>query len=221
MTAAIQEELRPRAQEASTVIRETASARQQIQRSVELLERVQELDSQILEVRAEDVTSARQEFAALPASSAEGFAQEVQARLAAWDFPDLDRVTFSDTEWDVVISGRPRTSHGKGIRAVTHAAFTAALLRYCANRERPHPGFVLIDSPLIVYSEPGPGEAGLLDASLKAAFFADLATSFADEQVIILENEDPPDDLVQGGMLNLVRFTGGREGRRGFIPPAQ
>ena len=126
-------------------------------------------------------------------------------------------MTFSDTEWDVVISGRARTSHGKGVRAVTHAAFTAGLLRFCANRGRPHPGFVLIDSPLVVYREPDPDEVAL-DTSVKSAFFADLASSFTSEQVILLENEVPPDEVVANGAVNMVQFTKRDEGRYGFIP---
>lgn len=217
VTTTIQEELRPRAQESAVELRESASNRQQVQRSLELLERVQAIEAQIHDVQAQEVASAQQEFASLPTSAAEAFAQEVQDRLAAWNFPDLDRVTFSDTEWDVVISGQPRTSHGKGVRAVTHAAFTTGLLRYCTSREKPHPGFVLIDSPLVVYREPDP-DGVTLDASVKSAFFADLASSFLAEQVILLENDEPPNDVLASGNVNLVRFTKRDEGRYGFIP---
>jgi predicted nuclease with TOPRIM domain len=216
VTTAIQEELRPRAQESAIELREAASNRQQVQRSLELLERVQTLEQQIQDVQAEDVSSARQEFASLPTSAAEEFAQEVQARLAAWRFPDLDRVTFSDTDWDVVISGRSRTSHGKGVRAVTHAAFTTGLLRYCASRDKPHPGFVLIDSPLVVYREPDP-DGVTLDASVKSAFFADLASAFGAEQVILLENDEPPDEVAARDDVNIIRFTKRGDGRYGFI----
>jgi len=218
VTKTIQEELRPRAQKSAIILRETASNRQQVQRSLELLERMQTIEAQIQNVQAEEVASARQEFASLPTSATEEFAQEVQARLAAWNFPDLDRVTFSDTEWDVVISGRLRTSHGKGVRAVTHAAFTTGLLRYCASRRKPHPGFVLIDSPLVVYREPDPNGV-TLDASVKSAFFADLASSFLAEQVILLENDEPPNEVLASGNVNMVRFTKRNEGRYGFIPP--
>lgn len=217
VTTTIQEELRPRAKELAVALREAASNRQQVVRSLELLERVQALEQQIQDVQAEEVSSARQEFASLPTSAAEEFAQEVQARLAAWGFPDLDRVTFSDTEWDVVISGRPRTSHGKGVRAVTHAAFTTGLLRYCASRQKPHPGFVLIDSPLVVYREPDP-DGVTLDASVKSAFFADLSSAFLGEQIILLENDEPPDEVMARDDVNIIRFTKRDEGRYGFIP---
>lgn len=217
VTTTIHEELRPRAQKAAIELREVASTRQRAQRSLDLLERVQALEAQIQEVQAEEVASARLEFASLPTSASEEFAQEVGARLAAWNFPDLERVTFSGTDWDVVISGRPRTSHGKGLRAVTHAAFTTGLLRYCASRGKPHPGFVLIDSPLVVYREPDP-DGVTLDASVKSAFFADLASSFLAEQVILLENDEPPEDVLASRNVNMIRFTKREEGRYGFIP---
>ncbi len=217
VTSAIHQELRPRAQKSAVELREAASKRQQVLRSLELLERVQALEEQIRDIQAEEVSSARQEFASLPSSAAEEFAQEVQARLDAWKFPELDRVTFSDTAWDVVISGQPRTSHGKGVRAVMHAAFTTGLLRYCANREKPHPGFVLIDSPLVVYREPDPGEV-TLDASVKSAFFADLASEFLEEQIILLENDEPPEEIAAREDVNLIRFTKRDEGRYGFLP---
>ena len=48
---------------------------------------MQALETQIRDVQAEEVASARQEFASLPTSAAEEFAQEVQARLAAMELP--------------------------------------------------------------------------------------------------------------------------------------
>lgn len=213
----IEAELRPRTHDLVVELREITSTRQQVQSSLELLERAEALEGQIRSVQTEEVISTQQEFASLSNSSSEEFSQEVQARLAAWNFPNLNRVTFSHTEWDVVISGQPRTSHGKGVRAITHAAFTAGLLRYCANREKPHPGFVLIDSPLVVYREPDPDDV-TLDTSVKSAFFADLAASFSAEQVILLENDEPPDDVLESGAVNVVRFTKSDDGRYGFIP---
>lgn len=217
VTSTIQEDLSPRTQELTIQLRETARQCQQIQRALELLERVEELEKLIEAVHAAKVATVRQEFASLPTSATENFAQEVQTRLLAWNFPGLDRVTFSDSEWDVVISGRLRTSHGKGVRAVTHAAFTTGLLRYCTSREKPHPGFVLIDSPLVVYREPDQDEL-TLDSNVKSAFFIDLASSFLSEQVILLENEEPSDEVLALGNVNLIKFTKREEGRYGFIP---
>jgi hypothetical protein len=79
----------------------------------------------------------------------------------------------------------------------------------------PHPGFVLIDSPLVVYREPDTDESGF-SHDVKNAFFRSIADDFRASQVIIFENEDPPSDL--GTDVNIIRFTGAAHGRQGFIP---
>jgi hypothetical protein len=138
--------------------------------------------------------------------------------LRAWQFPNLIRVTFSEDDQDVVISGQRRSSHGKGVRAITHAAFNLAILRYCRARSMPHPGVVLIDSPLIVYRQPDQGE-GNFSRDVKDAFYRSLAGACSDSQVVILENNPPPTDL--GSTVNIVEFTGTAHGRFGFIPKSQ
>lgn len=147
----------------------------------------------------------------------EEFAKAVQERLKAWKFPYLDRVTFDGNAYDIVISGRPRSSHGKGVRAVTHAAFTLSLLRYCLDNDLPHSGVVVIDSPLVVYRQPDADEESF-SSDVKLAFYYDLSQSFLDSQVIIIENDAPPDDLVSTNSANIIQFTGTSQGRYGFIP---
>jgi hypothetical protein len=79
----------------------------------------------------------------------------------------------------------------------------------------PHPGFVLIDSPLVVYREPDTDEGGF-SHDVKDAFYRSIAEDFSASQVIIFENEDPPADL--DADANVIRFTGAPHGRQGFIP---
>jgi hypothetical protein len=146
---------------------------------------------------------------------AEIFCIEVESLLRAWHFPSFDRVTFSESDQDIIISGRTRASHGKGVRAIAHAAFNLALLQACVKKDMPHPGFVLIDSPLVVYREPDTDESGF-SHDVKNAFFRSIADDFRASQVIIFENEDPPSDL--GTDVNIIRFTGAAHGRQGFIP---
>lgn len=145
---------------------------------------------------------------------AEQFSQAVEEILRAWNLPRLDRVTFSEVDQDLVISGRKRSSHGKGVRSLTHAAFTLALLSYARRAAQPHPGLVLIDSPLVVYREPECDESGA-DYFVKDAFYREVAAAFSSDQVIILENEDPPGDL-EGA--NVITFSGTNQGRFGFLP---
>lgn len=116
-----------------------------------------------------------------------------------------------------MISGEPRGSHGKGVRAITHAAFNLALLQLSHREQKSFPSMVLIDSPLVVYREPDPGEEQF-PVSVKEAFYRTIAAVFKETQVIILENDEPPIDL--GHDANIVLFTGKRTGRWGFIPIA-
>lgn len=188
--------------------------------AIELLERVQELE-ELLELASKSKKKEKTDVAGAAVSTAQAdpFSKEVEALLKAWHFPDLDRVSFSDTDQDVVISGRARKSHGKGVRAITRAAFNLALLRLCMNDERPFPNFVLIDSPLLVYEEPDADEASF-PQNIKKHFWESVKSSFAEVQVIIIENSKqlPGDDEVAD--VNVVLFTGNDQGRRGFIPQA-
>jgi hypothetical protein len=78
----------------------------------------------------------------------------------------------------------------------------------------PHPGFVVLDSPLVVYREPDADEGGFSE-HLKDAFYESLA-AYEGAQILILENEDPPSELETSA--NIIKFTGTDRGRRGFIP---
>lgn len=196
-------------------LRERAEA---CRKAIELLERVQELEELLQETnQPKRKEKADVADAAVSTAQADPFSKEVESLLAAWHFPGLDRVSFSENDQDVVISGRARKSHGKGVRAITRAAFNLALLRFCTADERPFPNFVLIDSPLLVYEEPDAGESSF-PQHIKKHFWESVKTSFAEAQVIIIENSKqlPGDDFIEG--VNLVLFTGNEQGRRGFIP---
>ncbi len=212
----LSEMLKPRVEIALARLRESQANRDTYKRALELQGRVNELEGLLVELgqtnsgKGTDLESAR-----VRSDEAEAFSQEVEALLRSWHFPGLDRVTFSEGDQDIVISGRTRASHGKGVRAIAHAAFNLALLSSCLKREMPHPGFVLIDSPLVVYREPDTDEGGFTH-DVKDAFYRSISEEFQASQVIIFENEDPPIEL--GADANIIRFTGASHRRQGFIP---
>jgi len=182
------------------------------------LERTQELEDLLEDAnKPKKKQKADVAGAAVSTAQADSFSREVEALLKAWHFPDLDRVSFSENDQDVVISGRARKSHGKGVRAITRAAFNLALLRLCIEDERPFPNFVLIDSPLLVYEEPDASEASF-PHDIKKHFWESVRASFLDAQVIVIENarQLPSDGILHG--VNVVLFTGNEQGRKGFIP---
>jgi hypothetical protein len=154
----------------------------------------------------------------LPTTTAEKFAQQVEAVLKAWRFPEADRVFFDPKARDLVIAGKARTARGKGLRAITHAAFTIGLLEYCRAQETPHPGFVVLDSPLLAYRAPEGTEDDLRGTDLNEKFYAYLAAQGSDRQTIIVENDDPPEAVRTCPQVSM--FTGNpHSGRYGLFPP--
>jgi hypothetical protein len=186
--------------------------------TIEILERVQELEGLLEDAnkprKREKTTVAG---AAVSTAQADPFSKQVEALLKAWHFPGLDQVSFSENDQDVVISGRARKSHGKGVRAITRAAFNLALLQLCVEDKRPFPNFALIDSPLLVYEEPDADES-TFPQDTKKRFWESVKKSFVSAQVVIIENSKQLPAGDELGDVNVVLFTGNDQGRRGFIP---
>lgn len=153
----------------------------------------------------------------IPTSSADAFAQCVEAILTEWHFPDAGRVFFDPKARDLVIAGKPRGARGKGLRAITHAAFTLGLLSYCRAHGTPHPGFVILDSPLLAYREPDGMEDDLRGTDLKEQFYRYLQSLPTDRQVIVVENTDPPDAIKI--LEQVIMFSKNpHSGRYGLFP---
>jgi predicted nuclease with TOPRIM domain len=153
----------------------------------------------------------------LPAAVADEFAQRIEGILTAWHFPQARRVHFDSKSRDIVIAGKPRGATGKGLRAITHAAFSIGILEHCRARGTHHPGFVILDSPLLTYREPEGAEDDLRGTDLKDRFYAYLAAMANDQQVLVVENTDPPATIVTGP--NVTFFSANpHEGRYGFFP---
>ncbi|MDF9304873.1 hypothetical protein P5P81_21240 [Tritonibacter mobilis] len=144
------------------------------------------------------------------------FSKLVRRTLQNWGFPGADRVHFDLQAKDLVISGKPRVSYGKGLRAITQAAFSISLMEYCAGKDSPHPGFVILDSPLLSYKEPEGPEDDLSRTDLNGNFYRFLLQLKGDRQVIIIENTDPPSDVELGNRVE--HFSGMKaEGRFGLF----
>lgn len=159
-----------------------------------------------------------QEVSELAAAEFSTFIRQV---TQVWSLPNVRDVRYSKTTGDVEVDGQPRSSHGKGMRAMLHAAFTAGLAEFCADQGREHPGFVVLDTPLRPFREPEPGVADAPSSeqikSVTESFYSYFDTQFPG-QSIVFENTDPPDTLSDDAVL--VEFTGQRDsGRYGFYPP--
>lgn len=80
-------------------------------------------------------------------SSAFDFCAVVEEILRAWKYPNLGTVSFDSAKADLVIGGQDRANKGKGYRALTYAAFTIGLMKYCRMKNIPHSGLVVLDTP--------------------------------------------------------------------------
>ncbi|WP_342240848.1 hypothetical protein [Inquilinus sp. OTU3971] len=142
------------------------------------------------------------------------FGETVKTVLAAWHFPDADKVQFDLATNDITIGGKRRAANGKGVRAILHAAFNVAIIVYCIDNELPHPGFLVLDTPLLTYREPlkskhgelSEDEAALKATSLAEHFYRHLAGLKDEVQFVVIENSDPP-AAVQS-LARIETFTG-------------
>lgn len=144
------------------------------------------------------------------------FSELVRKTLQSWGFPGADQVHFDVQAKDLVISGKPRISYGKGLRAITQAAFSISLMEYCVSNDSSHPGFVILDSPLLSYKEPEGPEDDMSRTDLNGNFYRSLLQLKEGRQVIIIENTDPPSGVELGNRV--VHFSGmDNEGRFGLF----
>ena len=152
------------------------------------------------------------------------FGETIKAVLTAWRFPRADKVQFDGQINDITVGGKRRAAHGKGVRAVLHAAYNVAVIVYCIENKLPHPGFLVLDTPLLTYREPLTSRHGELsedEAELKATnlaehFYKHLASLKNEVQIIVIENADPP--MAIRDLARIETFTGLRgNGRFGLL----
>ena len=124
---------------------------------------------------------------------------------------------FDETKRDFQIAGKDRGSTGKGLRAITHAACTIGLMEFCREKGLPHPGFVVLDSPLLAYWKPEGDEDDLRGTDVDEMFYRYLLGLHQENQVIIIENKHPPQFVFEEGHVTV--FTKNpHHGRYGFFP---
>lgn len=136
------------------------------------------------------------------------FVLNIQNILKEWNYENVNSVTFDETHkvYDIEISGRARSSHGKGVRAVVYSAFILALLDYCITNNKRHPGFVILDSPLTTYHSTQIREDGdEVSRDLQNGFFTYLSNMSDDRQVIIFDNKIPTVKVIKS--VNYIEFS--------------
>lgn len=190
-----------------TTFRELVDKRAQVRRVSEMFERIDRLEAQKADIinesnSVEPIEKTRTDLSKTVLAS---LSETIERILRAWHFPRADRVYFDEGALDFVIDGKPRGSRGKGLRAITHAAVSIGLMEFCRDKSLPHPGFVVLDSPLLAYWAPEGKDDDLTGTDLKDRFYDYLVENHRDSQVIIIENEHPSERLVKD--IALTVFT--------------
>lgn len=201
-------------------LRDLLAKRSEIEKHLGLYVQVKTLEDMIRKIADETEAEVATAVAGLSLTAVREFSSEIAKRLTEWDYPSAASVRYDRNELDIIAGDQLRSAHGKGVRAVLHAAFTLALAQYCFDREVPHPGFVVLDSPLVTYRPPDQSaEVGdEPPEGVVRAFYRDIQDNF-DGQVIVMENTDPLDPLGHNALD--IRFTKRVDaGRYGFLPAA-
>jgi hypothetical protein len=209
----------PRLRQLRTSYGQLADKKGEIREALSLFNTLKDLEERRIALLAEEGLDAPTNAAdvGLSTTTVDKFAELILTILRNWHFPAVERVHFDLRSRDLVINGKNRVSYGKGLRAITQAAFTVGLLEYCRQNETPHPGFVILDSPLLSYREPDSQDDDLRGSDLNTCFYEFLEKAKSDRQFIIVENTDPPSNVQMSS--HATKFTGNSAiGRFGLFP---
>ena len=182
---------------------------EKLQSDLDNRHRVAALERQVAHIKATTVSSRQRADGIdvnldLSISEAHELSTVVKEVLKAWNYPGANAVHFDKSDQDIVVDGKRRRDNGAGVRALLHAAFKIGVLVYCIEKGRPHPGFVILDSPLFAYRPAEEERFEDVTADELELRRADVATHFyrylqgmADlAQFIVIENHKSDQDVV-------------------------
>ncbi|WP_201589037.1 SMC family protein [Psychrobacter fozii] len=218
----IEQELKPYINKTINLIESTQNAIFEKKSKLKDIERIDLLRKKLFDIDqlVEDRGQSNSNNSALITNGMELICKDIEDRLLNWNLFDNEhtRVTFNyeSKVWDFIIAGQGRGAYGKGVRALTYTAFSLSLLNYCVKQSKPYSGLLLIDSPLVAFKE---RKLDIVNTnqSIKFNFFNDVLSTFKNQQVIIFENVDIPENLKK--YMHIIEFSGNKKiGRYGFIP---
>jgi hypothetical protein len=219
LTAGIQQEV-PSVQNVRSETNRVFARKLVVQKSLDLIRRRERLQAQRADlgiVPGYDSSTIVAEQS-LNGAVLDSLCKVIEAELETWQFPNGERVFFELPKMDISVSGKPRAANGKGVRALLHGAFSVGLMKYCRERKRAHPGFLVLDSLFVTYKDPdGLEDVAIKNTPLKDRAFSAFADLTNDYQLVVLDNVDVPDWLAKEP--NCIHFTGQpSQGRAGFFP---
>lgn len=217
------EEATPNISEQQRALADVVAVRDHVRRGLDLMKRRDTLIKQKEDIEASKAPKRDDAIQrGISTQTAKALADVVSSVLGEWGFPGKGEVVFDLNAFDLIIDGKERRNNGKGVRAITHAAFKVALLQYCREHGLPHPGFLVLDTPLMTYRDPmkKPGDSLTEDekeiqkSDLKERFFKHLGTFGDKAQFIVFENVDPPPGIEDYALVTAFTNdpTAGRQG---------
>ncbi|WP_353953560.1 hypothetical protein V6K52_09155 [Knoellia sp. S7-12] len=179
----------------------------------EQLDSIDEFRSEIQNIEGQQLPNLQMSPVALSE-----YSKEVARVLAAWSVPGASTAHIVPETLEASLEGKRRSERGKGVRAILYAAQVVAFAQLCIRKGLPHPGFVVLDSPLVTYKSPKveKGDTELIDDEVGYAFYRYLDQEFLG-QAIVFENVDPGQSVTRG---TTYEFSGNDSGRWGFYKVA-
>lgn len=155
--------------------------------------------------------SSKNSFEHISTASLTPLSKAIKSVLEGYKYPNLTDVTYSEKQNDFVISGEDRNLSGKGYRAIIYSSFIVALHELTSKKEYSI-GVPIIDSPLVTYRKPENEDEVTISDDLAMDFYRYITSQNEINQIIIIENEEPPIDIKD--KINHIRFSR----KEGFIP---
>ncbi|WP_075343154.1 AAA family ATPase [Tenacibaculum agarivorans] len=164
-----------------------------------------------------DIKTANQKkkYDSIDDSSMTKFLDNFKNVLKGINLPNLSSVNYNSNTVDFSISGENRGLSGKGVRAIIYASFIIAIQEYLQNKSYKL-SVPILDSPLVTYKKPEANGEGIPE-DMAMDFYRYIYNSTKVKQTIILENEEPPKDIIS--KINYIKFGSSTNSlRKGFIP---
>ena len=156
-------------------------------------------------------SNSKESFEHITTASLTPLSKAVKSVLEGYNYPNLTDVSYSEEQNDFVISGENRNLSGKGYRAIIYSAFIVALQELISQKDYSI-GVPILDSPLVTYRKPeNEGEITISD-DLAMDFYRYVTSKKELDQIIIIENEEPPIDIKD--KINHIKYSR----KNGFIP---
>jgi len=124
----IEHELMPRTRQSSASLQAQSDRRNTALQARAMADQIMQFRRRADELKVDKGDKPAKISSGVATADLEKFALTVEALLREWNYPDVGRTVFSEKDQDLVIGGQLRTSHGKGVRALTCAAFIIALM---------------------------------------------------------------------------------------------